>query len=127
MKYIGIDYGTKKIGIALSDDQGEFAFPKEIVAAPDALARIAQLCEQEAFDGIVMGESLATNEAKNALADAAKRFADALAAKTGLPIHFEREGFSSAEAHRFQTTAGDRDDSAAAIILQRFLDKHIKR
>jgi putative Holliday junction resolvase len=123
MKYLGIDYGTKKVGIAISDDGGEFAFPKEIVAASDALERIAVLCATENIATVVIGESVAGNGEKNEVAEAANAFAKAFAAKTKLPVVFEREDFSSVEAHRFQTKAGNRDDSAAAIILQRFLDK----
>ncbi len=123
MKYIGIDYGTKKVGVAISGEHAAFAFPKEIVPTEGALERIAEICAQEPIGGIVIGESIATTEKENAVGGAARAFAKALAAKAALPIHFEREDFSSVEAHRFQTKAGDRDDSAAAIILQRFLDK----
>ena len=50
-------------------------------------------------------------------------FVKKLETKVNVPIIFEREDFSSVEAHRYQTKKGNRDDSAAAIILQRFLDK----
>lgn len=127
MKYLGIDFGTKKIGIAVSDDDGAFAFPKGIIATAQAMQELTSLCAAENIGHIVIGESIATNEEKNVLADAARVFAEMLSAKTNLPISFEREDFSSVEAHRYQTTAGDRDDSAAAIILQRFLDKVVKK
>lgn len=127
MKYLGIDFGTKKVGIAVSDDDGSFAFPKGIIVAEHAMQEILSLCAAEKIEHIVIGESVATNEEKNIVAEAARAFADVLAAKTNLPISFEREDFSSVEAHRYQTAAGNRDDSAAAIILQRFLDKVVKK
>jgi putative Holliday junction resolvase len=126
MRYIGIDYGTKRVGIAISDEAGEFAFPKGIVDTDTALEMIAHMCVDEKIDAVVIGESLATNEVDNALLSKTQTFKAKLATTTGLPIFFEREGFSTVEAHRYQIDAGKRDDSAAAIILQRFLDKRAK-
>ena len=123
MKYLGIDYGTKRVGIAISDDEGSFAFPKAIFEAKDAVTEIATLCKGEQVNAIVIGESVATNGEPNELTAAVNAFKAKLAVTTGLLIFFEREGFSTVEAHRYQIGAGKRDDSAAAIILQRFLDK----
>lgn len=127
MKYLGIDFGTKRVGVALSDEAGEFAFPKSIFDRHTALEEIALLCEQEKIAGIVIGESLATNEQENEVIEKTKQFALQIQQKINLPVHFEQEMFSSVEAHRYQTKAGGRDDSAAAIILQRYLDKLDKK
>lgn len=123
MKYIGIDYGTKRTGIAISDDGNTFAFPRGIVPTDVLLEYIVAIVPVEKITGIVIGESLASNGQENSLVDRAKSFAKKLEEKTNLPIFFEREDFSSVEAHRYQTKKGGRDDSAAAVILQRFLDK----
>ncbi len=122
MKYLGIDYGTKRIGIAVSDDNGEFAFPKGIVGPASAVAEIAALCEKEKIEGIVIGKSVASNGVENDIVEKAEEFGKKLSAAVQLPIFFQDENFSTVEAHRYQTAAGNRDDSAAAIILQRFLD-----
>lgn len=127
MRYLGIDYGTKRVGLAVSDDMGEFAFPRGIVDTSQAVVAIAKLCKEEAIGSIVVGESLASNEAHNELAVRVNAFKEKIAALTELPVFFEREGFSTVEAHRYQTDAGNRDDSAAAIILQRFLDKQVDK
>lgn len=74
----------------------------------------------------MIGESIASNEVSNDLMPMVNAFKAKLTLATELPIFFEREGFSTVEAHRYQTSAGSRDDSAAAIILQRFLDKKKK-
>ncbi len=127
MKYLGIDYGTKRVGIAISDDNGEFAFPKAIVSTEQAVAEIAVMCEKEHIDGIVIGKSVASNGLENDITPLVERFKEklSLAVKPPKPpIYFEQESFSTVEAHRYQTAAGHRDDSAAAIILQRFLDTH---
>jgi putative Holliday junction resolvase len=126
MKYLGIDFGTKRVGVAISDDDGSFAFPKAIYVANDAVEEIVGLCKAEGIGAIVIGESLASNEATNDLMPMINAFKAKLTIATELPIFFEREGFSTVEAHRYQTAAGNRDDSAAAIILQRFLDKKKK-
>ena len=123
MKYIGIDYGTSRIGIALSDEDATFAFPRTILNERKALTEIVRLCAQEDIGGIVMGYSIASNGAENDVGTAVARFKEKVARMTSTPIYLEREDFSSVEAHRYQTKAGDRDDSAAAIILQRYLDR----
>jgi putative Holliday junction resolvase len=125
MKYLGIDYGTKRIGIAISDDGGEFAFPKGIVDAKNAVAEIVALCQKEHIEGIVIGKSVASNGADNDIVVATEKFKEKLNVATRSPkpeIYFQQESFSTVEAHRYQVDAGKRDDSAAAIILQRFLD-----
>jgi putative Holliday junction resolvase len=122
MKYLGIDYGTKKVGIAISDNSGQFAFPKKIVTAQDAVKKIAALCQQEQVGAIVIGRSVASNGLDNDIVPLTEAFGKKLSAVIQLPIFFQQESFSSVEAHRYQAAAGNRDDSAAAIILQRFLD-----
>jgi len=127
MKILGIDFGTKRIGIATSDEAGEFAFPKAILSNDtDAIEKIVALIKDEGVDTVVIGESIASNEAANSIEGKVKKFADVIGEKTRVSVVFEREDFSSVEAHRYQTGAGNRDDSAAAIILQRYLDKRKK-
>ncbi len=126
MKYLGIDYGTKRVGLATSDEDGSFAFPKEIIDTNVAIDHIALLISQEEIGGIVIGESLASNGQDNDVVSETKSFSKKLEAKINIPIFFIREDFSSVEAHRYQIKKGSRDDSAAAVILQRFLDKQKK-
>lgn len=126
MKYVGIDYGTKKVGIALSDEEASFAFPKEIITSGNLLEYLQALIKEEEIQGIVIGESLASNGQENGLVQSAALLGKKIEEKIGKPVFFVREDFSSVEAHRYQTKKGDRDDSAAAIILQRFLDKQKK-
>ena len=123
-KYLGIDYGTKKTGISLSDENAEFAFPHGIVKTEDLVESVRVLTEQELIVGIVIGKSVATNGEDNTLRSMVELFAKKI--QQYAPVYFEQEMFSSVEAHRYQTQKGDRDDSAAAIILQRFLDKKKK-
>lgn len=126
MKYLGINYGTKRIGVAISDYEASFAFPKEILDTGSAIDKIVELVDQENIGAIVIGESRATNGESNDLGGRVAAFTTKLAEKVSIPISPQREDFSTVEAHRYQTAAGNRDDSAAAIILQRFLDKNKK-
>jgi putative Holliday junction resolvase len=122
MKYLGIDYGTKRIGIAVSDEAGEFAFPKMIVSPKEALQKLSELVATEQIGAIVIGKSVASNGMDNDISLQAESFRAKISLAINVPVYFQQEGFSTMEAHRYQIKAGSRDDSAAAIILQRFLD-----
>lgn len=126
MKYVGIDYGTKKIGLSIGGKETNFAFPLSVVPKAEIFSVLESLIKKESIKAFVIGESLSTNGEQNDLSDQIVSFVEKLKMKFGLPVFLEREDFSSVEAHRYQTKKGDRDDSAAAIILQRFLDKNIK-
>jgi len=125
MKYLGIDYGEKRVGVAISDEEAGFAFPKVILQNNGAINEILSICESENISGIVVGESLSSNGIQNEIDKKIKSFADKLGKEISLPIFFQREDFSSVEASRFQIDNNKKDDSAAAIILQRFLDKKL--
>ena len=124
MRYIGIDYGDKKIGLALSDEAGQFAFPKDILVNDHrAVARIAELAQHEKVVAIIVGDTRSLSGRPNTITAEADRFADALSAASGIKLIRVREAFSSAEAMRYAPNNQRHDDSAAAaIILQRFLD-----
>lgn len=125
MKILGIDYGTKRTGIAISDDEAEFAFPYSIIISDNNLDdEILKIINQENIQRIVIGESRASNDRLNNVSIKIDKFIERLKSKINIPIYMEREGFSSFEAHRYQTKKGHRDDSAAAIILQRYIDRN---
>jgi len=124
MRYLGIDYGAKRIGLALSDERAGFAFPHETIPNDEsAIDRIANVVKREDVRGLVFGDTRAGNETENRITAEAERFADALARHTRLPLEKAREAWSSIEAGRFAPKGKEHDDAAAAaIILQRFLD-----
>ncbi|MEK7662252.1 MAG: Holliday junction resolvase RuvX [Patescibacteria group bacterium] len=123
VKTLGVDYGSKRIGIAVSDDNGRIAFPKIIVEnTKGAVDRIADIAKTEGAKHIVVGESLNTSGEENEIMKEARAFAEKLAADCNLPLSFEKEFFTSVEARRFQDE-GRADSRAAAIMLQRYLDK----
>ena len=120
MKYLGIDYGTKRIGVAVSDDGGKVAFPLAVVAAgPKALSEVHELIQTNAVGHIVLGESRNNRGEPNAVQEDIEQFKKDLGELTHLPVVYEAEFFTSALAER----SGGDDSSAAALILQSFLDK----
>ena len=136
MKYMGIDYGTKRVGIAVSDESGKFAFPKTIVSSgKQALTDIINLIQEEGVEQIIVGNSLDASGNRNAIMEDVDVFIEQLHKLTGLPVGFMDERFSSTAVRAFDfekpiaNTRGNSrptdhiDDRAAAIMLQRYLDK----
>ena len=134
MKYIGIDYGTKNIGLAVSDDNGTVAFPLATVeAGRDAISKVAALIKENGAQEIVLGESRNFSGEKNEIMEDIEQFKKDISELTGLTVYYEREFFTSAMAARqFAPQAGSRkanpnqdtlDASAAALILQSYLDR----
>lgn len=124
MKYLGIDYGTKRVGIATSDDGGTIAFPFCVLLNTKALlSDIAALCVKERIQAIVMGDSRNNRNQANPIMEVITPFAEALQTETGLPLEFMNETFSSREATHVQGDNALNDASAAAIVLQSFLDR----
>ncbi|KND50127.1 MAG: tRNA-binding protein [Parcubacteria bacterium C7867-008] len=128
MKYLGIDYGTKKVGLALSDDGGSMGFPHSVMPNDTRLFDvIVHLIAKEKVEAVVMGESRDFSGAENPVAQEARAFATRLV-EAGTPVHFEPEMLTTQEARRdFEgvRTNGHSivDSSAAALILTSFLSR----
>jgi putative Holliday junction resolvase len=123
MKYAAIDYGTKRIGIATSDDGGSMAFPLCVVEnSKAAVVEIAALCRKEGVTAVVVGESHNLMMGHNPIMSEINAFAEALGRELMLPIFFMTEVFTSREAMHLQGDNAHNDASAAAIILQSYID-----
>lgn len=125
MKYLGIDYGKKYIGLAVSDDSGVMAFPLHVLKNnKTVIAVIQKICKEREIGQIIIGDSVDQKGEKNNIAEDAEKFAKMIDLETGLKIAYEKEGFTSAHArHGGGETVGRIDAAAAALILQRFLDR----
>ncbi|OHA26425.1 MAG: hypothetical protein A3D52_02120 [Candidatus Taylorbacteria bacterium RIFCSPHIGHO2_02_FULL_44_36] len=132
MRYLGIDYGMKRVGVALSDETGEFALPFSVLPnGGGLLTAMAGICRDKNIGAIVLGESKNFAGEDNPLQEKINQFKKALEQTTGLPVKLEPEFFTSAEAARLQLRYPDGrrrankmlDASAAALILKSFLDK----
>jgi len=126
MKYIGIDYGKKRVGIAVSDEGGQFAIPKEVLQNDDKLiAKIALLAQEVKAEIVIVGESKDYKGNDNLIMEKVTPFKAALEGQ-GVQVVFEPEFMTSYAAQRFQGKNEFHDASAAALILQSFLDKKNK-
>lgn len=141
MRFLGIDYGTKRIGLAISDENNGLAFPKEIVMNDiNTMKRIGEIIEKENIGEFVIGESVDFSGKLNALSARIEVFILELQEKFKLPVHKQKEFLTSVEARKSinnkkslspsqahskvkQIKSGRIDASAAALILQRYLDK----
>ena len=135
MKYIGIDYGTKRIGVAVSDDEGRVAFPlTTVLAGPKALSEIVELSKKNRAQKIVLGESRDFKGVANPVMEDIEQFKKDLEELSGLPVAYEQEFLTSAaaarqyapeEKTRKATPSQEKlDAAAAALILQGYLDKN---
>lgn len=126
MKYLGIDYGSKKLGFAQSDDDGRFAFP--LMISPNdknILKDTVELIREIKISTVVIGESVDGKGKPNPIAKEARAFGKQLEDAVDVKIYFEKEWYSTVEARSQSGKESCRevDDQAAAIILQRCLDK----
>lgn len=124
MKLLGIDYGKKRIGIATSDEEQKIAFPKAVYQNDKKLIRkVADFCKQNSVEGIVLGESKNFKGEDNPLMKDILRFKSRLGEVVNSPVFMEPEFMTSTEAEKSGSSGKMLDASAAAIILQSFLDK----
>lgn len=127
MRYLGIDYGKKRIGLAVSDETLAFAFPREILAnqsTKQSVRAILQFAEQEHIGKIIIGLPLGSAGDDTEQTRNIRAFAALFARESHLPIEFENELLTSRLARAGSDKGKPVDASAAALILQSYLDKH---
>jgi putative holliday junction resolvase len=137
-RYLGLDIGNRRIGVAVSDELGLTAQPvmtlerRRIAPAisRDDLRSLARLARRFGVVGIVVGNPLHLSGALSPQAAKTQEFAAQLAELTGLPVHLCDERLTTREAHQILYEAGHArqehrkvvDQVAATLILQSFLD-----
>jgi len=121
---MGIDYGTKRVGVALSDESGAMAFPHIVLDNnEELLTKLESLIEDRNVKVIVIGHSLDRDGLPNKLHTAVEELIGDLTLRVGLPIHLHPEQYSTQEAMIGQGRNAQTDASAAAIILNSFITK----
>lgn len=129
-RWLAIDHGRKRMGVAVGDSQHGIASPLEGLAAtdPDTVGRIAQLAEEYQAAGVVVGWPLKADGTEGAQAKLARAFAAELGERTGLDVRLWDETLSSFEADQRlsgQLTRAKKkrrhDAVAAAAFLEDFL------
>jgi putative Holliday junction resolvase len=135
VRAIGVDVGKVRVGVAVADELGLVAHPRPFVDGRDpkrAVDALAALAATEHVDRFVVGLPLTLRGSEGPPARRARRFAEALARRTGLAVELSDERFSTREARGRLREAGldDRrarervDSAAAAVVLQAWLDAH---
>ncbi len=123
MKYLGIDYGTKRVGLATSDDTHTIAFPyKTIPGGKTLVADLLHIIQKEHITKVVLGESKDRNMNDNPIMKGIRRLKEALE-KEGIAVDFHPEFYSSAQVINLMGEENKAiDASAAAVILQNYLE-----
>jgi putative holliday junction resolvase len=131
MRLLGIDYGTKRIGIAMTDEGGRMAFPKATLANDRYFFQsLRDLVESGNVEKIIIGESLNRDGKPNEIMQKIRELAQKIDRELSVDVEYEAEMYSSEAAKRLQ---GDNfyknkliDASAAAIILNSYIERHKK-
>ncbi len=132
-RILGLDYGTRRVGAALSDPGRTIAFPLEVYALRGAehdARHYREVVAENEVDRIVIGLPLHTSGRESPLAALARAFGDWLAGITGRRVVYFDERYSTVEAEQRLIDAGLtrqkrkalRDQLAAQIMLQGYLD-----
>ena len=124
MRKLGIDFGTKKVGLALTDEAGKMAFPHSVVPNDTSLLNVVeQLIAEKEVSEVVIGHSLNLDGTPNPVQTDIEEFITDLTLRVPIPIHLEPEQFTSAAAAQITGKNAQTDAAAAALILEGHLAK----
>lgn len=140
MRVLGLDYGSKTVGAALSDELGLTAQPLETIVRKEenklrqTLARIEAIVREQGVDTIVLGFPRNMNNTMGERAQKTLEFKEMLERRTGLKIVLWDERLTTVAAERVLQESGVRrehrkeyiDQIAASLILQGYLDSGVK-
>ena len=132
MRVIGLDHGTRRIGLAVGDTETGMAFARAPIQRRNLdhdLALVGELCTTEGAGLVVIGLPLHMDGSEGPQAAAARAFGEGLAA-IGVPVAYEDERLSSWQAaeelathgRQAERESGELDSAAARVILQQYLD-----
>ncbi len=129
-RLLGVDYGTKRVGLAISDPLGVLASPLAVVPRHEVVRYVANIANDQDLVKIVVGLPTALRGNEGDSANEARVLGEELAEATGLEVVYSDERFTSriAESNLLETGMKRRDRRktvdkvAATIILQDYLD-----
>ncbi len=136
MTVLGIDFGRRRIGIAASDPEGQLALPRGTLERSRGkrppFGAIRRLAERLQARAVVVGLPLSLDGEETDWCAEVRRFGTALESKLQIPVHYQDERMTSVQAERAVRSSGLTrskraekgrvDESAAALILQAWLD-----
>jgi putative Holliday junction resolvase len=134
-RILALDYGSSRLGIAISDPLCIIAQPLETYNGPQSPQYIARMAIEQDVEQIIVGLPLNMNGTKGPQADAVQVFVEKLRAQVAVPVEMLDERLTSVEATRQLHAAGRKvgkdkgavDRRAAAILLQHYLDSRTQR
>ena len=131
-RVLAVDWGTRRVGLALSDPSGRLARPLETLtvrSAEDAAAGVARTAAREGVRCIVVGLPFRPSGDEGSAARGARRLGEALK-EQGYQVEFVDERWTSEEARELAVAKGERrgdkgrlDQLAALLLLQHYLDR----
>lgn len=122
MRKMGIDYGSKRVGVALTNEDGTMAFPHEVLSNDAKLQeKLEAIITKQHVEEIVIGHSLDRDGQPNKIHAAVEELIMDLTLSVGLPIHLVPEQYTTQAALRTQGRNDMTDASAAALILDTFI------
>lgn len=123
MKLLALDYGTVRIGVAFADTETNVAVPIVTLNAKEAFKELKRIIAHREVDALVVGLPVTLAGEEGETAQAARAFGKRFAEETGLPVHFFDERFTSTVAGQGGAGLKERDASAAAVLLNNWLDR----
>ncbi len=121
MKILAIDYGTKNIGLALSDDEQKLGFAYKTI---NNFLELKNICEKEKVEKIIIGLPINLSGTKTKSTEMVFNFIKKLKKELDLPIETVDERLSTVEAEKIKTKKQKNiDELTAQILLQSYLDK----
>jgi len=134
MKILGVDYGTKRIGLALGDTESSLVLPLrsvEVAGGSDAVGVVAAVAEEEGVGEIVIGlpRPLGGSRDRSSMERQVLGFVDLLREASPIPVQVEDERLTSALAESLRREAGagrqeiDKDAVAATVLLESYLQR----
>lgn len=132
MRVLGIDYGTKRIGVAIGDMETKVAVPLRVIeglGARDQVLGIGRIVKEEEIGLIVVGLPLRAEGGKSTTQKKVEKFIKELHEQVEVHIVTQDERFTTAQVERAMRGYGkakkgiDKDAAAASLILQTFLDR----
>lgn len=135
MKYMSLDVGTKRIGIAVSDEMGITANGLETLKRSETkkdIIKLQNLCSELKIEKIVIGIPYNTDGTISKNGESIKNFSKKLEKELSLPIDFINETFTTADAEKYLLEANMSrkkrknviDKLSAVIILQEYLEQN---
>lgn len=124
MKYLGIDYGTKRVGLAISDENNKIAFPSAVIQNDSKiLQNLKKILNENKIKKVIIGESQNYKMEDNEIMREILDLKEIIEKTMEKDVILHPEFMSSAQAEKIQGKNKMIDASAAAIILQSYLDQ----